>query len=286
MAIPESEHHYPIDAENAAEMARLTRQARLFTSTSGILPASIEPVAGQDVLDIGCGPGEWANAFAQHYPDCDVLGIDISNLMVDYANAQAQERELRARFQVMDVRQPLALPTASFDIVHTRLITTFLTPITWPTLLAECFRLQRPGGFFCSTEIEDLGVTTSPALSDYNDLCIVAFRKAGICFTKTGDRIGITAMQERLLAQAGWQDIHSQAHVINYSQGMPAHTPMYENWATALKLVQPFFIQLGIMTQLDIERLYTRVLEEMQADDFQAVIYYQNVWGRKPLEEK
>src|SRR5579883_2109402 len=69
---------YPIDPENVHEMNRLTNQARLMTETTGLLPPQVSLMAGQTVLDIGCGPGEWVLAVAHQYPDCQVIGLDIS----------------------------------------------------------------------------------------------------------------------------------------------------------------------------------------------------------------
>jgi trans-aconitate methyltransferase len=78
---------YPIDPENVHEMNRLTNQARLMTETTGLLPPQVSLMAGQTVLDIGCGPGEWVLAVAHQYPDCQVIGLDISQRMITYAGA-------------------------------------------------------------------------------------------------------------------------------------------------------------------------------------------------------
>lgn len=49
---------YILDAENAAEMGRLTKQDRLITAGMGGLAASYHDLADkQQLLDIACGPG-------------------------------------------------------------------------------------------------------------------------------------------------------------------------------------------------------------------------------------
>ena len=64
---------YPIDADNAAEMARLTRQARLISSAMGLLPACLmTPKRSQRVLDLACGPGQWVIALSQMHPDWEI----------------------------------------------------------------------------------------------------------------------------------------------------------------------------------------------------------------------
>jgi len=283
--VPEPKSSYQVDAENVAEMARLVRQARLLSEHLGLFPADLQLEQKHDILDIGCGPGEWVLEIGRRFPASRVVGIDISERMIAYAQYCARDREIsNVQFQVMDARQPLAFPAASFDVIHARFITGFLATSTWPVVLSECFRLLRPGGMICNTEFEELGITTSPALAQYNRLLIEAARRAGQCFAPVGDYYGITAVQARLLQEAGFQGIRQQAHVINYSAGMPAHKGMYENFSAFLQLVQPFLVRSGITTQEDIAILYARTMEEMQDDDFCAVAFFQSVWGSKPEE--
>src|SRR2546421_374903 len=58
---------YFLDAENAAEMARLIKQARVMSDATGLLPPEprIAPGKMARILDIGCGPGEWITAIAE-----------------------------------------------------------------------------------------------------------------------------------------------------------------------------------------------------------------------------
>ena len=113
--------------------------------------------AGERVLDIGCGPGEWVLSVAERFPASRVIGIDISVLMIDYAISCAKlQRRSNAHFQVMDARYPLTFSDASFDAITARFIAGFQSTATWPLLVGQCSRLLRPGGIFCSTEFEDL----------------------------------------------------------------------------------------------------------------------------------
>lgn len=274
---------YPIDAENAAEMARLVKQARLATEHTGLFPAQISLNRRQAILDIACGPGEWALSIARNYSWCHVTGIDISQIMTEYARYVAREEELyNIEFKVMDVRQPLDFPDASFDMIHMRFITGFMAPALWSRLLAECFRLLRPGGVICNTESEVGNMTTSLSFERYMALVVQGMRMAGQAFTKEGPNIGITAMQARLLQQAGFHYVQQQAHVVNISTGAAAHAAALGDYQAMLKLVQPFLVRFQLATTEDLNVLYLRAMEEMQADDFNAVSFLQTVWGEKP----
>ena len=57
---PANNNTYFIDAEDAAEMARLTHQDRLLTKgMGGLFPDSFDLSEVHDILDIACGPGGW-----------------------------------------------------------------------------------------------------------------------------------------------------------------------------------------------------------------------------------
>lgn len=281
--VSEPTSSYQVDAENIAEMARLVRQARMLSEQLGLFPAGLQLEQMHTILDIGCGPGEWALEIAQRFPKHQVIGVDISERMIAYAQYCARDRGIsNVQFQVMDARQPLAFPDAFFAMIHARFITGFLSTVTWPVVMRECFRLLHPGGILCDTEFEELGITTSAALAHYNHLLIEAARRAGQCFAPAGDVYGITSVQARLLHEAGFRHIGQQAHAMNYSAGMPTHIGMCDNFNTFLNLVQPFLVRSGIATQEDISALYARTMEEMQDDSFCAIAFFQSVWGSKP----
>ena len=121
---PQSESTYVIDSESAAETARLMHQDRLITEQiGGLFPLEIDSSKISQILDLACGPGGWALAVAHAYPKTQVIGVDISQTVVRYANAQAWAQGLNnAHFEVLDILKPLEFDDASFDVVNGRLI--------------------------------------------------------------------------------------------------------------------------------------------------------------------
>src|SRR5215469_7252986 len=121
---------YVMDAEKVAEeMARLMMQDHLLTQVmGGVLPEQTDLSQIQQVLDIACGPGGWLLSLATEYPHMHGMGIDISQLMIDYANSQAVQQGLsNVRFEVMDATKPLAFPDQTFDLVNGRIFIGFLS---------------------------------------------------------------------------------------------------------------------------------------------------------------
>ena len=77
--------------------------------------ADLQP--GERVLDVGTGPGVAAFLAARKVaPDGSVVGIDISEVMLDAARTQAEKEKTGVEFRQGDAEE-LAFPESSFDVV-------------------------------------------------------------------------------------------------------------------------------------------------------------------------
>ena len=282
---PKNESTYVVDAENAAEMARLMHLDRLITKgMGGLFPEQLEVSSIHKILDIACGPGGWALDVTHKYPQIQLIGIDISQLMVEYARAQAKVQWLdNASFRVMDARKPLDFPDNSFDLVNARFIAAFMLPSAWPTFLQECVRITRPGGIIRLTECE-LPITNGFAGEKLSGMITQAMHLAGQTFSPDGRQLGITPVLGSLLHAAGVQNIQKKAHVVDFSAGTEAHSSQYQNTMVFFKLIQPFLIKMGITTQEEVNGLYQQALDEMTSDDFCGVWFYLTVRGEVPTK--
>jgi SAM-dependent methyltransferase len=277
---------YVIDAESAAEQARLLDQDTLLTEAMGgpLSEQGEEALRGvRDVLDIGCGPGGWVQRVARDYPHMQVTGVDLSATMIAYARAMAGVMRLdNAHFRLMDATGPLAFPDACFDLVNARLVSGFLLPAHWPLLLAECHRLLRPGGMVRLAEGE-WGIVTAaaPATARLFGLGLDALRRAGRSFSPDGRYHAITPMLRQFLRRAGFGGLGGRGYALDHSFGTEAHGGFCENYQVLFKLGQPFILQQGLATQEELDALYERALCEMLAEEFGALLYLLTVWGRK-----
>ncbi|MBX5450786.1 class I SAM-dependent methyltransferase [Thermogemmatispora sp.] len=280
----ESENTYVIDPENAGELARLMQQDRLLTQSMGGLlpePGITLPEQGR-VLDLACGPGGWALELAFEHPTIEVIGVDISRQVIDYARMQARSRGLEnVHFHVMNVMEPLAFPDGSFDLINGRLLFAFMLPKAWPELLAECYRLLKPGGIVRLTEMEPM-LTTSLAYQTWMAYMSEALKRAGQSFSPDGRHFGITPVLPRLVRQAGFSSVQLRASVIEWSMGTEAHYSVLKDSLIGLELLQPFLVKMGVATKEELERLYQLATAEMQQEDFCGLWNLLTVWGRKP----
>jgi ubiquinone/menaquinone biosynthesis C-methylase UbiE len=282
-ALRKQTNTYIMDQQNAAEMARLLQQGRLLTDVmSGLFPDALDLSRVHDVLDIACGPGGWVLDVARTYPQMQVTGFDIDRMLVEYARAQAVAYHLgNVSFKTMDATKTLKFPTASFDFINARLLVGFMLPQKWPRLLQECQRLLRPGGIIRLTECE-VAISSSPASEQLYGMLTHALKLAGQSFHPDGRVAGITPVLRRLLRDAGCQHITHTAYAVDFSFGSEAYSSGYEDFQAAFKLIQPFFVRMGVATEDEIESLYQQALLEMQQADFCAIWYYLSVWGMKP----
>jgi SAM-dependent methyltransferase len=279
---PREESTYVIDPESGAETARLLFQDNLLTQClGGLFPVEIDKESEMRVLDLACGPGGWALNVAFEYPKAEVYGVDISQLFVRYAKAQAWSRRLdNVFFEVMDVLKPLDFDDESFDVVNARLLFGFMPTKAWPGLLNQCMRILRPGGLLCLTESET-GISNGPISEQLNHIFLQAMQKAGMIFSPDARHVGITPVLSGLMRDAGFVDVRQKAEVLDYSTGSPLHDAFCENIMIGSKLAQPFMIKMGVTTQEEVDPLYEQCLLEVQDEHFRAIWYYLRAWGRK-----
>jgi SAM-dependent methyltransferase len=270
------------DPENVAEMARLLGQDRLITKGMGGLFSERSDLSGiHRILDAACGPGGWALEVAFTYPEIEVVGVDVSLVMIDYANAQARVQGLNnASFQVMDIQKPLDFPDGSFDLVNARFIN-FLPAAAWPQLMQEVGRITRPGGVIRLTESEWWYFTNSPAMENLNAMIIRALKLQGESFSQSGRFTGVLPMLGRFLLDAGCVNVNYRSHVIDYSYGTEAHEGFRHDAAIVFKLFQPFIVRMGVATQEEVNQLYEQMQLEMAKDDFRGLMLPLTAWGEK-----
>ena len=287
MVTPEGPSHkestYVIDAESGTEMARLINQERLLTRVmGGVFPEHFDLSHVSHILDIGCGPGGWVLDVAFENAKINVVGIDISQQMVEYARAHAEVQGMNnASFQVMNALESLAFDDNSFDVVNARYIQAFMMKTSWAPLMKEIMRILRPGGRVVLTDGE-WSISNSPAFEKMGAMLTHVGTLTGRSFSPDGRHIGITPMLGRFLRDAGFVDIQRKAHVLDFSAGAEDYGDTYQDLLAGLKLLEPFLVHAKVTTEEEFEELYQQALAELMLDSFCAVGYMLTVWGKKP----
>ena len=150
---------------------------------------------GGTLLEIGCGTGPVARAAARHSPGTGVIGTDPAAELIDEARRRAKDIP-NLRFETCDgAMQPQEAASVDAVILHT-----VLSHVTDPpALLAEAFRVLRPGGqlVICDADFSRLSLALCP--DDPLEACAIGFSRNFVTDPWLAGRL------RPLLAEAGFE---------------------------------------------------------------------------------
>ncbi|HEU5380748.1 MAG TPA: class I SAM-dependent methyltransferase [Ktedonobacteraceae bacterium] len=286
---------YLLNPETVEEMTRLARQGSLITQAIGLFPEGIDlshlPSLEPDelrtprLLDIGCGPGDWALDVAARYPHVQITGIDISQLMVSYATTEAANRELfNVDFQVMDALEPLPFADESFDVINIRVAVGFVPRERWSALFSECKRLVRRGGLLISIEGEG-GVTTyqNPATAQALHWLAQALWVRGLGFWDgISSAHGIHVMQPQFFAEAGIKIIHRSVCYVDASYTSEQYQGWRDHPLITLQQIEPLVVNLLHVPSEKFHGILQECMREAHRETFRAHSSFQSIVGQKP----
>jgi ubiquinone/menaquinone biosynthesis C-methylase UbiE len=281
------ENTYVLDPESSVEMARLIDLDRFITKAmGGPLVGAPDLAAGAKVLDLASGPGGWVLDVAFERPEWEVAGVDVSKIMIDYAYARARTQNLtNASFGVMDISHLLDFSDQTFDLVNARLLAGVLRRASWPSFLAECTRILKPGGALRLTEpVDVMGTTSSIAYERIAAWTYQALWQFGYGFSVDGRTLALTTTAPRLLRKIGYRDIHRLAFTLEFSSDCEAWQDMHCNLQATRVLAPQFFLKAGVASQEEIEQIYQQALTEMLSDEFHGMWHFVTVLGEKPQD--
>jgi len=122
----------------------VTKHTGGFEATNELLSLCHIEEAHQ-VLNVGCGIGVGPAYIAKKY-NCRVVGVDISEKMIEWSRRRAREEHVEAKveFRVADVLE-LPFEADRFDVVIVESVLIFVEDK--PRAIRECVRVTKPGGY-------------------------------------------------------------------------------------------------------------------------------------------
>lgn len=283
---PQREHpstYIVQDRANQDELARVRIQGELVTAgMGGPLPEQSNTAALRQVLDVGCGAGDWLLDLAATYPTITrLVGVDISAKMITYAREQAEAHQYgeRVEFQVMDAQRMLDFPRGTFDLVNMRFGSSFLRQWDWPKILQEFRRVCRPDGVVRITEGQVIQESSSPTMLRLTELFLQATRQAGYTFSPESN--GVTKELADVLTQHGFQDVQTRSYALQYHAGTPEWQSYYDDASRGLRTFLPFLRKWTRIPD-NYDELCQQALSEMRQPDFEATWRLLTAWGTTP----
>jgi ubiquinone/menaquinone biosynthesis C-methylase UbiE len=154
---------------------------------------------GKSVLDVGCGVGKGACARARRI-GCQVVGIDLSPRMVEWAKQRAKDEHItnRVEFRAADA-QELPFEDERFDAVITESVLSFVPDKS--KALHEFVRVTKPGGF--------VGLNESGWLKTPVPQVVQDFLSGDLFF---GAKLETAEYYQNLLKDSGLQAIVATTH--------------------------------------------------------------------------
>ncbi len=144
-------HLDPTQEAASRKPETISRITDWIASTVGLKP-------GDAVLDLGCGPGLYAERLAQ--AGFNVTGVDFSQNSIDYATAQARQKQLPIRYRCQNYLE-LDEPAQYAAVLLIYGDYCPLSPAQRAKLLANVRRALKPDGCFI------MDVTTSRCREKY-----------------------------------------------------------------------------------------------------------------------
>ncbi len=144
----------------------ITKHAGGYRATNALL-ALCHVEDAREVLDVGCGIGVGPVHVARTY-GCRVVGIDISERMVEWSRRRAREARLEGLIQLR-IGDVLDLPFESdrFDVTMCESVLAFVADKE--RAIAEMVRVTKPGGYVGLNEAFLPDASPSPPVAELMD---------------------------------------------------------------------------------------------------------------------
>lgn len=190
------------------EQIRLHLQHQVFLRTFDGNLTSVSLEDPTHILDIGTAVGDWAMGMASRYPDCDVVGTDISNVF-------AREAPINCNWEIDDAELEWHRPADYYDLIHFRAMAGAFKD--WNHIYQSAFTCLKPGGWIEILDFHDhRGEGQFYSFFDPDSIILKLdrdFREASIM---SGRPRNMEHLEPRLLVNLGYTDVQCTEHAIPF----------------------------------------------------------------------
>lgn len=283
----ERKHAITHPARDAHKYNDLTLDARLHhfilqVQEGRLLPESVPVSSMQNVLDLGCGGGDWLFEMSRRYPALHLYGVDYCEKALQQAQLR---REISGRLQIevrrADFLRPFAIPDGYLDLLHMRRCANFIAPLRWPQLIWECTRTLKVGGWIVFVEFEAGEMASSAFMTLYHSMLQT--------LTLLKQNMDVTGMSYGAL-----QRIYSFLHSTPFDQidyTIHAADVGFKNGESGRTFLAALFqqieqhkthiIQQKLLSEEYFNNLLARARSDIQAPDFCGWVMITSIYGRR-----
>jgi len=237
--------------------ARLQMQDEIYGASTRQMMLDAGLCAGMRVLDLACGTGIMSHWIAKQVgPAGTVVAGDISRDQLAYARSKGTHGEASRFPEFVELNAyNTGLPTASFDMVHCRLL---LCHLERPAdALGEIHRLLKPGGVLVCQDLELSTLFSCPPSKAYEQSVVLSHAMGKML----GVNYDFGTQLHSAVVQAGFG-----SPTIRFVQPVHMRGLGKDWWHQTFEEVTPVIVRLGLVTQDEISLLLgdmkTLVLDE------------------------
>ncbi|KAL7626830.1 tethering complex subunit [Parahypoxylon ruwenzoriense] len=167
---------------------------------------SIPLEAPTHILDIGTAVGEWAIDMAELYPDCEVIGTDISNIFERRAPQNVY-------WEIDDAELEWERPSNHYDLIHLRNMAGSFAD--WEYIYRSALTCIKPGGWIEVLDFDDhKGMKSFYSFFEPGSLIHKIAHDLQDASIMHGRPRGVGHLEPRLLVNAGYVDVQLAEHAI------------------------------------------------------------------------
>lgn len=111
----------------------------------GVIAAAAPADSYTNIVDLGCGTGQYTLKLAETYPGAKITAVDLSRTQVQYALRRAEDAGVTIT-GVHAAAEDTGLPAGEADLVTSFILLHEVPPHTIRQLFVEALRLLKPGG--------------------------------------------------------------------------------------------------------------------------------------------
>ncbi|KAF9208604.1 hypothetical protein BGZ59_010569 [Podila verticillata] len=251
------------------EVDRLNDQHYIFKAVLGKNIHVPIPENGR-VMDMGCGAGTWMMDMATELGTVHFVGADISNI---YPTAIHPRNCSFYREDI--VKGVMSQPNSSFDVVFQRNVAPGLTFQNWQAVIAEAYRLLKPGGSFESVETDVFVHQGGPQTNAIFEHLRISMA------TRKVDPTVVRDLRTLMIA-AGFVDVNTKEYCIPLGDwGGQGGKLFRQNMQAIMQTVSAVLAKAGNVTEEYILQLVQGMMQETSRDRAYQIVYV--TCGKKPL---
>ncbi|RUP46821.1 S-adenosyl-L-methionine-dependent methyltransferase [Jimgerdemannia flammicorona] len=220
------------------------------------------------ILDVACGSATWILEMATEFPECEFHGIDISPIF------PLEIKPVNTNFTVANVLEGIPYSDNHFDLVSMRMTIWCWNDDYWPAILAEMYRVVKPGGYVQLLEPDDTLWRVEPEKQE-------VWKRWNRWHTNIGRDVHIGRRIYKFIQASGFESVQRRYMSTPCNWGGPVGQLCRETWTGLMMASAPRIARLIGYSEKEFEAECNAVVEYSKS--VQGYFNFHVATGRKPF---